>query len=149
MGLQVQLQLQLVAVRVAAARFGQSLIAAAPVYGELSDQVVPVEDQQVITGGEHQQHPAGQFGSHADTYPIPVQKAALFNCAVPDLGGLFKPNRVRGVPGGRDAAFQRRLVRIQTLMRPVVVLLLVAVQQRLQLHQRDGGALGGQPALQV
>ena len=72
MGLQVQLQLQLVAVGVAATRFGQSLIAAVPVYGELSDQMVPVEDQQVITGGEHQQHPASEFGSHADALAIPV-----------------------------------------------------------------------------
>jgi len=51
MVLQVQFQLQLVAVGIAAARLGQSLIAAAPVYGQLSDQMVPVEDQQMITCG--------------------------------------------------------------------------------------------------
>src|SRR5215216_2158215 len=104
MGVEIQLQLQLVTVGVAAARFGQSLIAAAPVYGELSDQMVPVEDQQVITGGEHQQHPACEFGSHANTHPIPVQEAALFDRAVPHQGGLFGPDRAWGVPGGCDAA---------------------------------------------
>jgi hypothetical protein len=144
----LQLQLQLVAVSVAAAWFCQPLVAAAPVYGELADQMMPVEDQQVITGGEHQQHPAGEFPAYCDPQPVPVQEAALFGRAVPHQAGLFRPDRVGGVPGGRDAAFQRCLVRIQTLMWPVVVGLLVAVQQRLQLNQGGGGGPGSQPLLQ-
>jgi hypothetical protein len=38
---------------VAAAGLRQALVAPAPVQDEFSDQVVPVEDQQMITGGEN------------------------------------------------------------------------------------------------
>jgi hypothetical protein len=49
----LQFQLQLVAVVVAAAGLRQALVAPAAVQCEFTDQVVPVEDQQVITGGEN------------------------------------------------------------------------------------------------
>jgi len=61
------------------AGFRQSLVAAAPVHGEFSHQMMPVEDQQVITGAEHLHHPAGEFTPHSDAQPVPVEEAALFD----------------------------------------------------------------------
>ena len=57
-GTGLQIQLQLVAVVVAAAGLRQALVTPAPIQGQVSDQVVPVEDRQVITGGESQRRPA-------------------------------------------------------------------------------------------
>ena len=57
----LQLELQLVTVVVAAAGLRQALVAPGPVHDQVSDEMVSVEDQQVITGGEYQDDAAGQF----------------------------------------------------------------------------------------
>ncbi len=49
-GLGFQVEEELVAVLVAAAGLGQPLVSAGPVHGELADQVMFVEDDEVVAG---------------------------------------------------------------------------------------------------
>jgi hypothetical protein len=70
------------------------LVAAAPVYGEFPHQMMRVEDQQMITGAEHQHHPAGEFTPHSDAQPVPVEEAALLDRAVPQ--GRLRRRRSTG-----------------------------------------------------
>ena len=72
----VEVEEHLGTVLVAAAGLGPPLVAASPVEGELADQVVLVEDDQVVARGEHQQGVAGELTADRDVVAVPAQVAA-------------------------------------------------------------------------